>query len=203
MKNYCIIISFLLFSLTNVKAQKSNQLYLTSGTSLAGTGDIRGFYIGTGLQHVNKRWHVYYELSTTIHDGSNPLFFETTNGDLIDASIRYNTTGIQASSIFAYNFLKSKIHVLNAGAGPLIRYQSSSYYDAYTIVYPIASGFQYPFVIFDNTSPMRTIAIGANIQTSYQYNFYKKFSLGLRTNFQFDTNGDIFFNKGLSLGYKL
>lgn len=199
MKN-CITL-FLLILFLQSEAQKTNNLYLSSGTSFAGSGDVGGFYVGTGIHHSNKRINLYYELATTLHKESYFLLYDY-YGTLMDGSIYTTITGIQLSSILAFSVVKTSKNNLDVGIGGILRYQLRST-DMFEVQFPLFTGLSYPVVIMKNINPTKTLSIGSNFQVNYQYNFYKKFSTGIRANLHFDTNGDIFWNKGLSLSYRL
>lgn len=199
MKKLLFLLSLLYFA--NTQAQKTNNLYLSSGTSFAGSGDVKGFYIGTGIHYSKKRINFYYELATTIHNSTYTLYYND-NGRYLDGSVKTVSAGIQFSTTLSYSVIKSLKHNFNLGVGPLVRYQTTSV-DGFEVQFPAFTGLSYPVIVMRNYNKLSTFSIAPNFQVAYQYNFYKKFSAGIRANLHFDTNGDIFWNKGLILSYKL
>ncbi len=208
-KSYRIVTLFIFLSsglLAQNNANKKSDIYLSvsSGMSFATTGDIPGFYLSTGIQKNNKRWTHSFELSTSIHDGFDGLFYQLSpTSPLYDGSIRYSTAGVQLSAISSLAILKNQKNNFGFGLGVVLRYQSTSLYDMYETQYPAYTGLSYPVIIFRHREPMRTFAVAPITQLFYQYAVSKKWLLGLNVSFQVDTNGDNFFNRGLKLGYKL
>lgn len=75
MKKLLLILSILSLFIDSY-AQKTNNLYISSGTSFAGSGDVRGFYIGSGIHFNKKRINLYYELATSLHDSKYIIFYD-------------------------------------------------------------------------------------------------------------------------------
>lgn len=144
-----------------------------------------------------------YKLSSTIHDGKFALFYEYPQGRIVDGSILYTNAGIQFTGSIGYSLLKKSRSQLEIQLGGMLRYQSSSFSDSVTILYPAFTGLDYPVVLFDNQSKSRTLSPGMSSALTYNYNFYKKYLIGGGTNFQFDSNGDNIFNVKFSLGMML
>lgn len=201
---FIILITFSMDINAQTKAKQSlNYLYLSSGSSLASTGDISGFFVSVGLQKSKNNWTHSFELSTTIHDGFNGLYFQLPNGQINDGSIRFSTGGIQLEGLSALNLFQGNKSNLSFGLGLVLRYQSTSRYDQYEVQYPALTGLSYPVIIFFNEEPMRTFAAAPIARFFYDYKISKKLLLGVSTSFQVDTNGDNFLNSGLKIGYQL
>lgn len=185
------------------QTSKNHNVFISSGTSFAGTGDLRGFYFTIGGEKKIKRWNFNINATTTIHDGQDDLYYQVNNsGPVNDGSIRFSTAGLQLAGIGGFSFTKSSKHNLQFGLGPVFRYQSSSYHDQYAIYYPAATQLPVPVVVFTNRFPLRTFAIGGIAKLGYDYTIKNKWVVGINTTFQTDSNGDNFFNKGLQFGYK-
>ena len=179
----------------------NNLLQLNFNTSKHGTGDIRGVAFNSGYSYFfSKKYCWIVEVGGTLHDGSRPLFYTAPNGNTIDGSIRYTTGGIQSKAGIGYNFIRTPKHNFHAALSSLLRYQSSSYYDDVTILFPAGTGLPVPVVYFENKTPARTFAIGGSISLSYNYTLKNRISLGMIGSFQTDSNGDALSQIGLAIG---
>jgi len=197
---YIFYLAFMLLVVKNSHAQKQ-QIQLSLGQSLNGSGDTRGIIFATEyIKYLKKKLNWTSSLGGTIHDGFFPVFFEYPVGRTNDGSIRYTIAGFQVSSHLGYNFLKSSNHELCFRLGSVLRYQSSSYWDVVTVLYPPITSLPYPVVIFQNTTPQKTVAIGGSTQLAYSYLINKKLSLGMLAGFQFDTQGDNISNLSITIG---
>jgi len=199
-KLFSFLILFPLFSpAQNVLTQ--SHIQISGGTSFNGTGDISGFAFNTEYgQYFKKKYSWYAGIGGTIHDKEEPIFYTNQSGNLVDASVRATIAGFQLTGLFAYNFIKEEEHNLLLGIGPLLRYQSTSYWDALSIYPPAGTGLPFPVVTFDNRTPQRTFAIGVTGRIGYHFTINKKISLGILGSLQFDSNGDVIRNALLSLG---
>lgn len=198
---YILLLAFKVLFFQKLQAQKQ-QVQVSFGRSFNGTGDIRGFGFATEYnKYFKKKLSWSASFGGTIHDDFIPIIYEYPAGSQNDGSVRYTIAGFQVASHLSYNFLKPEQHELLFRLGAVLRYQSSSYYDDVAIYYPAAgTGFPIPVVVFNNTSPQRTFAVGASPQISYSYIVNKKTSLGLLAGFQFDTNGDNISQLSLTVG---
>lgn len=180
----------------------NQQISVAIGTSKHGTGDMPGLVFNTSYSKKFKKnlsWIV--GIGGSIHDGQQPLYY-TFNGNEVDGSIRYTTAGLQLNAYLEYDLLKAGNHQFQLRLGPLLRYQSSSYYDALGIYYPASgSGFPFPLVEFNNSTPQRTFAAGGSAQAGYNYTISKmNLSPGISAGIQTDSNGDTITQLSLSLG---
>lgn len=153
-------------------------------------------------EYFKKRFSWSCGIGSTIHDGSFPVYFNDPNNQPIDGSVRYTTAGVQAIGNMGYSFLKSEENTLQIRTGTLIRYQSSSYYDDVTVLYPAGSGLPIPVVIFQNKTPQRTLVLGGSIQLLYNYTLKHNISLGLLAGIQTDTRGDTISQLCAAIGKK-
>lgn len=194
------------FSLNALNAQMSSsqkQVQIFGGKSFHGTGDMKGISFNTEYQQYFKKkisWSL--GLGGTIHDGSFPVFFTDPSGNNIDGSIRYVTAGVQVFSHLGYSILKTNEHQFQIRFGGLIRYQSSSYYDDVTVLYPIATGLPVPVNIFQNSTPQKTFAFGGSGQILYNYTLKGNIVVGILTGIQTDTNGDTITQLSIIIGKK-
>ena len=169
--------------------------------SFNGTGDIWG--PGFSIRYTNyfkKRisWGVW--LGCTIHDKNWPIDFIDSTGRTYDISIRNTTAGIQGGGNIAYSVVRSQMHEFKVELGGVIRYQSTSNPDITTVLYPALTGIPFPVYVFQQTSPQRTLAIGANFQVSYNFNFNNQVSVGIIAGLQTDTNGERILPIGVTVG---
>lgn len=193
---YTSFLAFMLISCQlfgqNRKMSKlpSQSIEANIGMSRNGSGDGWGPMFGFQYSQYFTP-HLLWDaaLNGTIHDGSEPLFYKEGNGNTVDGSYRWAIGGMQASGHIGYALIRSAHHELIIKGGGLLRYQSSSYFDQLEIVYP--EDLPYPAIVLNNTSPMRTLAVGASVQLQYNYVINEKISIGIVTGLQTDTNGDM------------
>jgi hypothetical protein len=193
---------------TKAIAQKQNlplskSLQLDIGISKHGTGDLRGFSFNCEYKkHYRKNIFLAFGLGSTIHDGSFPIFYSDAAGNQIDASYRYSTGGMQITSKFGVSIVKNRKNDLGLQAGCLVRYQTSSYYDELTVLYPGITGLTIPVTTIINKSPQKTLSLGGIGQIYYNYNIDTKMFIGLSAALQIDTNGDLINQLVASYGWK-
>lgn len=195
---YLLTISPFLYAQQTFHERK---LELVVGASTNGTGDMKGVSFATKYGETFKKrlsWTV--EIGGTVHDGAYPLFFTDPSGNSIDGSIRYATAGIQVIGDIGYSIIKSGKQEFKVVLGPLLRYQSSSYYDILDISYPAGTGLPEPVITFQNLTPQRTFAVGGSGQFQYNYIVSTKLTIGIVAGLQTDTNGDIITQLGLAVG---
>lgn len=177
------------------------QIELIAGRSVHGSGDSRGLNFSVEYsKYFKKKLNWSASIGGTIHDGVFPVFYEYPTGVQNDGSIKYTTAGLQVMTHLGYNFFKSDNNELLFRLGSVLRYQSSSYWDEVAVLYPPLTNLPYPVVVFRNTTPQRTFAIGGTTQLKYSYTTKHKISLGILAGFQFDTNGDNISHLSLTIG---
>jgi hypothetical protein len=200
---FCLLlISCLSFSQKNDNFLGERQLNFSIGRSKHGTGDMRGLIFNTEYsKRFKNRLSWIAGIGGTIHDGVRPLFFTYPDGSEIDGSIRYTTAGLQGKSQIGYSLIKTNTLELQIRAGALLRYQTSSYYDGVSILYPAAgTGVPFPVIYFTNISPQRTFTVGGNAEIFYNYSITPKILIGVLAGLQTDTNGDTITQLSLSIG---
>jgi hypothetical protein len=198
--------AFLIFFLIPciLKAQSDlpkKKINLSIGRSIHGSGDIRGVLFSTEYsKQVRRKLSYTMALSGSIHNGEWPLFFYAPNGEYTDGSIRYTTAGMQFSMHYGFNFIKASKHELIYRMGGVLRYQSSSYYDAAEVLYPALTGLRVPVIVFNHSTPQNTIAVGGSAQLLYNYTLKNNITLGSLAGFQIDSNGDVISQISLTIG---
>lgn len=206
------IVKFLflfLFIYTSVNAQKNIQdlkksVQLDIGFGKHGTGDKNGLNINSEYKRFfSKNLSISFGLGATLHDGAFPILYSDGNGNLIDASYRYTTGGIQLTSKVGISFIKSTINDFGLQVGPILRYQSSSYFDEINVLYPAATGLPMPVIAIINKSPQKTLSVGGISQFYYNYTIKSNVFVGLSAAIQIDTNGDLINQLAVSCGLRL
>lgn len=199
---FLLIVAKVSFSQKNKAPNFEHLLNISTGSSFHGSGDMRGVIINTEYsKNLKKRIGLSFSLGSTLHDGTYPLFFVSPSGENIDGSIRYTTGGLQFASHLGYDLIKTNNHQFQLRVGGLFRYQSSSYFDDLSIFYPAGeTGLPVPAIVFNNTTPQRTFAVGASAQLFYNYTINDKFAIGLLAGFQTDSNGDVIRQSCISVG---
>ncbi|MBC8111906.1 MAG: hypothetical protein H7Y04_12670 [Verrucomicrobia bacterium] len=187
----------------NFDRPKNQFLGISMSRSKHGTGDIAGISFNTEYsRNIRKRISMIVTFGGTLHDGSKSLIYSSPSGETIDGSIRYTTGGIQTSFGIGYDFIQTLHHAFQVRLSPLLRYQSTSYYDVLTILFPPITGLPIPVVYFENLTPARTFAIGAMGHTSYNFTPKNRNIFRLFGEFQLDSNGDVISGLGVSWGMK-
>ncbi len=185
------------FSYMSVNAQQNirnskKSMQLDIGIGVHGSGDLNGLNINSEYKSFfRKNLSLSIGLGATMHDGRFPLSYSDANGNLIDASYRFTTSGIQLTSKFGISLIKSPTNDFGLQAGPMLRYQSSSYFDEINILYPAATGLPMPVITIINKSPQKTISVGGIGQVYYNYTMKNNLFVGLSAAMQIDTNGDL------------
>jgi hypothetical protein len=196
---YLFLLFIVLFIFNQSSAQK-NLLQFSAGSNLNGTGDSFGFSFFTEYSKKFKQkltWST--SLGGTINDGTlYTIFYQTPSGQVSDGSVRYTTAGFQSASHIGYSFIASLKHDFQLRLGSVIRYQSTSLPDAVSLE-PIP-GVPFPVIVFQNLSPLRTLAIGGSGQLLYNYTMKNNFCLGMLAGLQFDTQGDTIFQFMFTIG---
>jgi hypothetical protein len=200
-----LVLLLLFFSTVACAQEKIHQtsVQLFFGRSLHATGDASGIEYGAIYSSdIGRRSFWFAEVGGSIHDNDWPLFYTTRSGEQIDASIRYTTAGVQAVGGMGLKVLQKNRHEINFRLGALVRYQSSSYWDAIGVYYVPSSGMDFPVVSFANTSPKRTMGFGGRLSFSYAYTFNSKLFLSANGSTQLDSNGDAITAATLGIGKK-
>ncbi len=181
---------------------QTKTISVSGGLCFNSTGDTKGLIYSTEYSQYIKKSKFFWSASFggTIHDGSFPILYEYPAGRFNDGSVNYTIAGLQASFHIGKNFLSGKNNEFYFKIGPVIRYQSSSYYDAISVLYEPITGLPFPVVVFENTTPRRTIAIGGSPMIGYSFPVGKGFIAGITGGFQFDTQGDNLTSLSLKIG---
>ncbi len=172
------------------------------GLGKNGTGDMSGFQINTELKkYFRKKLSFCIGIGATIHDGVSSNIYTSTQGELIDGSLRYNTDGLQLVAKLGLSFIRNPKNDLGLQIGSVFRYQSSSYPDVIA-TYSGFTGFPFPVMALAHLSPQKIFAFGGIFQPYYNYSLNEKVYIGTNAAFQVDTNGDVITQLNLSCGMK-
>lgn len=205
MKQFILIVGFCI-ALTHLMAQKNilpkEALRFYFAESTHGTGDLKGISFGTSYTHyLKKKWSLEHYFKGTLHDGEDEYFYTWPGGQIKDGSVRENTSGFQIGSTIKYSFLRIKQHEFGFGAGPLLRYQSSSLGDnGYSVRRITQPGYTEVLIQFDNQSPQRRYTLGYIGELSYNFTLNKGWMIGANAAFQNDTNADAITHLGFMIG---
>lgn len=202
MRNLLLLFSLFFSLLVSAQTPLSTRtIQLYAGPSFNGTGDIVGFTFDTEYgKYFKKKSSWYVGIGGTIHDRQWPIFYNDREGNQVDGSVRATIAAVQVSGLYGYSFVRNEVNEFLVKVGPIIRYQSSSYWDGLALYPPAGTGFPIPVVAFYNVSPQRTLAIGGNLGFAYNYTISKKISIGILAELQLDTNGDTITQCLLSIG---
>ena len=177
---------------------------LATGISKHGTGDMSGYAIAIDYKrYLRQRTSISIGLATTIHDGVSLIYFTDPNNNPVDGSYRYGSSGIQLNARAGYSMIRSKRHTLDVQLGALVRYQTSSYYNELTTLFPALTGYPIPLSYLIHRDKQRTVSFGGIGVIQYQYHFTSGDHIGVRGSLQTDTNGDVISMLSLLFGYRL
>ncbi len=166
------------------------------------SGDFGGLLFGASYtRYLSHRFSLNLNLRGSIHDQEMYFSFPhpTIQGETVESSMRSTTAGVQLGVDAQLSVIRSQHHEVMIGLGGFGRYQTSSP-DGYGAYNPIASGI--PEVVFSmyNYSKQHTIAAGALAQVQYNFTFSNNLLLGIKGGVQDDTEGDLIWQAGLSVG---
>ncbi|WP_342089248.1 hypothetical protein [Dyadobacter sp. OTU695] len=184
-----------------VKAQDSNlyptrSLRASIGLARHGTGDVEGIVQGFEFEkYLRKRLSWSIEAGSSIHNGEYPQTYVDQNQKEHDISYRYTTAGMQVAGIVGYSFVRAQHINVGVKGGVIFRYQSSSMPNSLATYYPPGTGLPFPVMVVENATPQKTFSPGGLIRLFLNYCPNSKYSFGLHTSFQGDTNGDVIFTK--------
>ncbi|MFV0604631.1 MAG: hypothetical protein ACK5NK_02205 [Niabella sp.] len=182
-----------------IYAQKST-IYSNVNRSAHGSGDMTGIAFDIGYKEkLREKINWYGEIGASSHDVSFYESYIDNNSDLIDASLRFVTSGMQLSGGFSCNPIQIP-NDLNLQIGVVLRYQTSSLPSSVATYYPIVTNLPFPAHAFEQYEPMRTFAVGGKIAVGYSYTFKNNFFAGINGTYQTDTNGDSIYGYGLTIG---
>jgi len=191
-----IITLIFIFNLHHSFAQKDNSsLQLSFGTSGHGTGDLQGFALDLGYDHViSRRLDFSNGITTTMHSGYDYPY----NGLPERHMLHYTTAGIQLNSMVNFSFISLPRHKFRIGGGTVLRYQSTSLPDVYSMNFN--SDPDDPTYRFNFYNQPNIFTIGYSFDISYIARVTNKFQLGIKAQFQNDTNGDAITQLSLIVG---
>ncbi|HMK19025.1 MAG TPA: hypothetical protein VK492_12550 [Chitinophagaceae bacterium] len=204
MKKVLLLTTCYLFSIALTAQETSNSIQLSGGKSWHGTGDLNGIIVDVSYKHqLKKRIDLTSGIATTIHYGKDNGFNYLSPGSSPEERlINFTTAGIQLNSIINYSLIYSRDNQLKAGAGLVLRYQSSSRPDSYSY-YQDPSIFPEPFYVFYNTEKQNIFTAGYTFGLSFLTKISSNYEIGLKAFFQNDTNADAITYISLIIGRNL
>lgn len=169
---------------------------------------IRG--LNVGLNHeikLNKVLTLHNDFAVTMHTGTDPLFADSLGDmkkvlaldpDFMDKPLPFITGGIQTFVGLSANLLSGKLTI---GAGPLVRYQTTTVPDKYSFFYEVRVGQfstrYHTYYIIDRIHP-HTLSAGALFFMDVKLINVNKLNIKATANYQLDS----YRNTILSIGLK-
>lgn len=199
-RNMKIVLAFLLLFFFSIfaQAQKGQQLSLDLNRSFHGTGDMQGLGFAVEYGHyLTQRLELTTGVAATVHHDVFPLRL-TNFSEPVDASFRIVTAGLQWQGQVNYAPLRTKHHEARLGAGPVVRYQSSSLPNIYGRT--TIPNYPEPVFTFRHSEKQNLLTLGYQVALSYAYTLRSRFFIGGKMSFQNDTNGDVITQYGLRIG---
>jgi hypothetical protein len=189
------ILFFLLSPFIGFSQYNWSALQLGVQRSWHGTGDLPGFTVDMGYDHsFNRRIDLFSGITTTIHYGDIDLPTIPQ-----DKRLHFTTAGVQLTSLIQLALLSRADHRFKIGAGPLVRFQSSSYPGIFGVtndpnVYPE------PFYTINQHGPQNTFTVGYTAAITYLPRITYRYHFGFKFQYQNDTNGDAIAGLGIVIG---
>ncbi|MEP7231774.1 MAG: hypothetical protein ABI691_16040 [Ginsengibacter sp.] len=186
---------------TSLAQKNSNSLLISAGKSWHGTGDLNGIIAEVAYAHkFKKRLELSAGFTTTINYGKDRGF----NGFMANASpderlLRFTAAGIQLTPVLNFAILYTPAFQIKIGAGPIARFQSSSFPQVYGY-YQDTAYFPLPFYTFYDNGKQNTFTAGYTVGATINVCLSKNYETGLKTFFQNDTNGDVITSISLIIG---
>ncbi len=205
MRKTIILLGVYLFFAQALAAQNEiNSFVLSAGKSWHGTGDLDGLVAEVCYEHyIAKLVSFSTALTTTIHYGKDDGFNDQSPGITPDTRLmRFTTAGLQISSLVNFAVLSLTAHKIQIGAGPLLRFQSTSHPSQYGY-YQNQGSFPEPFYVIYDPGKQNTITAGFGLSLMYLAKINKKYQVGIKASFQNDTNSDVLTAVSLILCRKL
>lgn len=197
-----IVLTIICFNNSSIGQQPVYKLLSGAARTLAGTGDVYGLQFNVGVEkQTGERGLIEIELVGNIHHKSDPLFYSyTLGGRLNDGSIRTICAGLQVNGSIGHAIVQKKGFQLFTNLGVLLRYQSSNIGDGYELLYPAATGLNYPVVSFNHQYPLNTFAVGGLGKIVARFTLKNNAAIDAFALLQTDSNGDAFSGYGLRFG---
>ena len=204
MKKILLLTTCYLSSIALAAQETSNSIQLSGGKSWHGTGDLNGIIVDVSYKHhLKKRIDLTSGIATTIHYGKDKGFNSLLPGSSPEERlINFTTAGVQLNSILNYSLFYSRDNQFKAGAGFVLRFQSSSRSGNYAY-YQDPSIFPEPFYVFYITERQNIFAAGYTFGLSFLTKISSNYEIGLKAFFQNDTNADAITYISLIIGRNL
>ena len=188
-----ILFILCILSLTQMATCQTKDISLIGGGGLSflGTGDMKGYSF---FNQVDIQLNKHFYLSPGIQFNNNSQTYL-----LYDFKLNYVTTGMNVFTNINYFVLNASRHRISIGAGPVLRFQSSSY-PREVWANLESTGERSLFISYDK---LHSTSLGYNVAPSYYYQCTKRFFLGAKFIFQNDTEGDVITSGLLFAGIKL
>ena len=196
-----------LFFFNNINAQELKPYWLgvNVNRSYASSGDYNGIMSNVFIEKPTKKNGIIgFELGFNMHSKIEAALFVPNlqnPNEIIDMSYRTVMSGFQLGAYVGKQFKIGKKHFFRTDIGPIIRLQFNSN-DGYGIYYPPVFNLPFPVITFVNTPgnvQRTTFAVGGKGSLQYRYQLSEKWQLGLNASAQIDSQGDHFYNYGITV----
>ena len=193
MKKNILFVLCAIFITINVTSQtKEIRVMLGGGYSTNGSGSGHGysFFNQVDIQ-LNKRFYISPGIQFTNHAQTYSL---------PPWNLNYVTGGVDVFTNINYLIISRSHHHFALGAGPFIRFQSSSV--------PLYACTTWDFntnqkLLDIEYGKLRTTSVGFNVAPMYYYQCNNKLLFGAKFSFQNDTEGDVITAATVFVGVKL
>lgn len=181
MKNTLFLLFIFGFIFPNLTfAQHENFISVFGGKTFMGTGDISGFNLGFGYQHLIKK-HFGFEAnlratSATMRNQFEPANTENAN-EGYNTEFRSTTSGYQLEVLASAPIINNLIKV-NLLAGPVLRRQFNTLPNPYGVNY--TQDYSTTILNLHYDRPLNTHSIGFSAQIEVSVKFLDKNYLGAR-----------------------
>ncbi len=198
---FCIL-NISAFSQSEIKNSNQYTLGIRAARSFATSGDVYGGFGNIFLEKTtSKKGTITLTIGGNMHASGTKLIYPDpwNPSEMIDASWRYLSAGVQAGLLAGHKMSISRNHAFHFSTGPLLRYQNNSN-DGYSLYFPLATQFPIPLYSIENHYDRQSFSFGGLGQIEYRWQISPGFMLGIHSSAQFDTEGDFFYNYGLTAG---
>lgn len=187
------------------KIESNGSLSLGVSYSRHGSGDLNGYLVDIGYEYqLKKRFSLYNNIAFSVHsdkDFGYDMISQPTNPFLQSGPLIFVKSGIQTSPTLFYAVSDKKCSKFKIGAGPVIRFQESSY----------PAGFSYNsgrefnisnYYIIKGVQP-KIFTVGYKFSIDYMFAVKPNNSFSLKAFYQNDTNGDLIVGFGLAYSHRV
>ena len=186
-------------------------LVLTAGISQHITQSLPGGYLGINHEiNLSKKIKLHHNLIFSLHKGKdnthagiigNAIAMTTVQPDINSVPLKFITAGIQTFSGASTSFFSGKLMI---GAGPMLRYQTTTKPDSYeytATTRPTTTGGTFLYRAYYQINSIRPHSFSAGGLIFLDVKLFKVKSIETKANlmYQFDSQSDKLFSAGIKL----